>query len=263
VEVNSDHKEHSWAYLRVANLTGRPGHADQLHLDLWWRGLNIAQDAGTYLYNAAPPWDNALTCTGVHNTVTVNGLDQMERAGRFLYVNRAQARLLSRDRARDGSAEWLLAEHDGYRRQGVIHQRNVESFTGGWRVTDWLLPVSGRSPNYPSGTPSNPPLFKCSLHWLLPDWEWELEEGSDADRRCDLRLCSPWGWIALFVRVDNSSSFTVRLARAGECLYGAGAVPPIIGWASPTYGKKEPALSLQVEVDQPLPVIFHSDWNLP
>ena len=33
---------------------------DQLHLDLWWRGLNIAQDAGTYLYNADPPWDNPL-----------------------------------------------------------------------------------------------------------------------------------------------------------------------------------------------------------
>lgn len=270
VDGNRGREEHSRAYLRVANLVGRPGHADQLHLDLWWRGLNIARDAGTYLYNAAPPWDNALACTGVHNTVTVNGLDQMERAGRFLYVNRARARLLSRDRARDGSAEWLLAEHDGYRRLGVIHQRNVESYTGGWRVTDWLLPVSGRNPSRvlyghcPSISPSNPPLFKCNLHWLLPDWEWELEDEKDADRRCDLRLRSPWGWISLLVRVDNpSSSFTVRLARAGECLYGAGSVPPIFGWMSPTYGVKEPALSLQVGVNQTLPVIFHSDWNLP
>ena len=43
------------------NSASRPSHADQLHLDLWWRGLNITQDAGTYLYNADSPWDNSLT----------------------------------------------------------------------------------------------------------------------------------------------------------------------------------------------------------
>ena len=56
-------------------------------MDLWWRGLNIAQDAGTYLYNADPPWDNSLTTALVHNTVTVNGRDQFTRAGRFLYLD--------------------------------------------------------------------------------------------------------------------------------------------------------------------------------
>ncbi|MBL1196642.1 MAG: hypothetical protein HND51_20020, partial [Chloroflexi bacterium] len=39
---NPNHK--SWAYLRAARFTDRPGHADQLQLDLWWRGLNVAQD---------------------------------------------------------------------------------------------------------------------------------------------------------------------------------------------------------------------------
>ncbi|MDP2995171.1 MAG: heparinase II/III family protein, partial [Anaerolineales bacterium] len=77
----------SWAYLRTAQFTTRPSHADQLHLDLWWRGLNVAQDAGTYLYNAPAPWDNSLTTTLVHNTMTVNGRDQMTRAGRFLYLD--------------------------------------------------------------------------------------------------------------------------------------------------------------------------------
>ena len=77
----------SWAYLRTAQFTSRPSHADQLHVDLWWRGLNIAQDAGTYLYNADPPWDNRLTAAQLHNTVTVNGRDQFTRAGRFLYLD--------------------------------------------------------------------------------------------------------------------------------------------------------------------------------
>jgi len=36
----------SWAALRTAQFATRPSHADQLHIDLWWRGLNVAQDAG-------------------------------------------------------------------------------------------------------------------------------------------------------------------------------------------------------------------------
>jgi hypothetical protein len=64
------HGKHSWAYLRAARLRSRLTHMDQLHLDLWWRGLNVALDAGAYLYNGRPPWDNPLTATG-YNTVSI------------------------------------------------------------------------------------------------------------------------------------------------------------------------------------------------
>ena len=45
-------------FLRCERFSGRPAHADQLHLDLWWREQNIALDAGTFQYNAAQPWEN-------------------------------------------------------------------------------------------------------------------------------------------------------------------------------------------------------------
>ena len=109
----------SWAYLRVVRFSGRPGHADQLHLDLWWRGLNLTQDAGTYLYNAGPPWDNALVYSAVHNTLTVNGQDQMRRQGRFLYVDWAQAEFLPAAEAAGDPAPRLVARHNGYRRLGL------------------------------------------------------------------------------------------------------------------------------------------------
>ena len=48
----------------------RPGHADQNHVDLWWKGEPIALDGGTYRYNADSPWDNQLMATAVHNTIT-------------------------------------------------------------------------------------------------------------------------------------------------------------------------------------------------
>ena len=83
--------ENSWALIRAGRYTRRPFQADQLHVDLWWQGINLARDAGTYLYNGPPPWNNGLAGTAVHNTVTVDHHDQMRRAGRFLWVDWAQA----------------------------------------------------------------------------------------------------------------------------------------------------------------------------
>ena len=65
-------------------------------------------DAGTYLYNAAPPWDNSLAFTAVHNTLTVNQRNQMTPAGRFLFVDRAQAEVV------EAADDRLTARHDGY-----------------------------------------------------------------------------------------------------------------------------------------------------
>jgi hypothetical protein len=42
----------TWGSLRVVHFDERPAHADQLHVDLWWKGYNVALDAGTYRYNA-------------------------------------------------------------------------------------------------------------------------------------------------------------------------------------------------------------------
>lgn len=77
----------SWAMIRCVDYRDRPSQADQLHLDLWWRGINIACDAGTYLYNGEHPWNNGLTTISVHNTVTVDSKDQMTRASRFLWLD--------------------------------------------------------------------------------------------------------------------------------------------------------------------------------
>jgi len=80
-----------WGTLRAVRFNSRPAHADQLAVDLWWHGTNFAMDAGTYLYNGASPWENALAATSVHNTITLDGRDQMRRAGRFLWLNRVNA----------------------------------------------------------------------------------------------------------------------------------------------------------------------------
>ncbi|MEW6093696.1 MAG: heparinase II/III family protein, partial [Chloroflexota bacterium] len=154
----------SWAYFRTAQFNSRPSHADQLHLDLWWRGLNVAQDAGTYLYNADKPWDNSLVTAFVHNTVTVNGRDQMKRAGRFLYLDWVNA-------YRRGLPVEALSELQRLRGRywggGCRHTRIVSVYEDDrWRVRDEILPLRMPWQNRP---------LAARLHWLLPDYPWRVD----------------------------------------------------------------------------------------
>jgi hypothetical protein len=54
----------------------------------------------------------------------------------------------------------------------------------------------------------------------------------------------------------------VKLIRGGEKLVGEGTANPVDGWFSPTYGVKQPALSLHVTVTGTPPVRMVSTFEL-
>ena len=125
--------------------------------------------------------------TAVHNTLMIDDREQMTRAGRFLYLDRAQAEVLGREKAADGSWECLSARHDGYLKLGLIHSRRVTAHQDDrWVVEDLAQPVQDDVMTS---------LHEVRLHWLLPDWAWEIEKIEDLRMR--LRLKSPHGWIDL------------------------------------------------------------------
>lgn len=239
--------ERSWGYFRTAQFTSRPSHADQLHLDLWWRGLNIAQDAGTYLYNAAAPWDNALASAFVHNTVTVNGRDQMTRAGRFLYLDWVDA--YRKPLAVEAPGE-LQRVRGRCRGRGFRHTRTVSIFEADhWRVVDEILPLAWRKRG-----------LSARLHWLLPDWDWKMEAGEQATA---LTLKSPHGPVAVTIRHAASAPRTLSLFRAGEPVFGPSAPDPARGWTSPTYGVKIPALSLALTLEAGNEITLITEFAFP
>ena len=230
----------SWAVLRSTRYHSRPAHADQLHVDVWFQGYPLALDAGTYLYNAPSPWENALAGVSVHNTVQVDGLEPMTRAGRFLWLDWDQSVLLNRDEA----AGIVAARRDGYRRMGVLHERRLCRVDAReWRIIDRLLPA-GRRPR-----PHN-----LRLHWLIDDLPWTIT-GQQVE------LAHPAGPVRL--RIDCEAAGQICLDRAGERIYGEGAAAPIAGWHSPTYGIRQPALSLSFTCRSDLPLEIHSIWQLP
>lgn len=243
---------HSWASLRAVQFHSRPAHADQLHVDLWWRGENVAMDPGTYRYTAAEPWDNTLTQTCVHNTIEVNGQNQMTHAGRFLWLDWAQASLVA-DQSVPGKS--ITAQHTGYARLGVLHQRTLKrAGPDHWQVIDRLLPA-----NTPNGTPLANPLYPYTLQWLLPDWPWQLNG-------LTLILSRPQGGelrLTLSPELPSTPQSRVNspvLVRAGQALAGSKNVPPILGWFSPIYGYTVPALSFSITVRAILPFTLNSNW---
>ncbi|WP_157605065.1 alginate lyase family protein [Schlesneria paludicola] len=207
-----------FAMTRAGNFRHRPAQADLLHVDIWWRGENIAIDPGTFSYNSPPPWDNRLAHTAFHNTVTVDGLDQMERAGRFLWLPWARATSFGRHAVKQGDVACWNGEHNGYRRlpDPIIHRRGLLRLGADhWLVIDSL---QGDKPH----------LYR--LHWLLMDAPYQV----DADSTSMTLMTSAGHYSVALACSSVDGAFEVARAEADSA----------VGWRSAYYHSREPAIAI-------------------
>ncbi len=206
------------AFIRCGPLRDRPSHADQHHMDIWWRGRNIAMDAGTYLYSGEGHWRNGLASTQVHNTVTVDQQDQMQKFSRFIWVNWSQGSV-SAFEEKDGLKYWQ-GQHDGYSRlkDPVVHKRTVLLIGDqNWFMIDHLSGLTEHE-------------FK--LNWLL-DNNFKQPNKAENNLRLHLKkqiLNAQFGLLGDFAPIDILSADESSTR----------------GWVSHYYGHKEPALSVQI-----------------
>ncbi len=223
VDMPCVQNSHSRAFLRAAKFDDRPSHADQLHVDLWWGSHNIAMDAGSLSYNAQAPWNNALSHTRTHNTLTVNDQDQMLSVGRFLWLDWAQAQISDQIVDETGRLVAISAWQNGYRQLGYLHCRTVTAGENdSWIIDDKLFRTRKHC---------QPISARC--HWLLPDLPYKVNDNT-------VKLVHPLGEILVTIRGAD----TLALVRAGKCVYGEIGDPETLGWVSPTYQMRLPALSL-------------------
>ena len=230
--------ENSWAMIRAKRYRSRPAHADQLHLDLWFQGSNILLDAGTFQYNAPKPWDNGLSATRVHNTLTIGQADQMTRAGRFLWLDWAQAHISEYD-----SEHRIVAAHDGYLNLGAVHERTlIKKSQNQWQIFDYVYRMKAAKNQ-----------MSLDLHWLVPDFDCEVvDEG--------VCLTAPFGKITIHTHDgDGQVSPALTIFRAGRSITKPLMEKPLLGWYSPTYGVKQPALSILYSFKQKLPATIRTD----
>jgi asparagine synthase (glutamine-hydrolysing) len=207
-----------FVFIRCANFQDRPGQADMLHVDLWWKGQNIACDAGSYSYNAPSPWNNSLAHTAFHNTVTVDNLDQMDRVGKFLWLPWLKSQVTQRYDSVEVS--YFEGEHDGYQRLNapVMHRRGVIRVgEDSWIILDKL---------------SSTEAYNYRLHWLFPDFPYDWDN-------MRLRLKTPSGdyFVEILSLMDRPQYSLVRADQNSAR-----------GWKSPYYYHRVPALSLDINI---------------
>lgn len=90
------------------------GHADALSFQMYLDGQAVFADAGTYLYHTDLESRNAFRSTKNHNTITINGKDQSEMLGAFLWGKRAKTTLLWHNLAVGGAwSEKGMGKHTG------------------------------------------------------------------------------------------------------------------------------------------------------
>lgn len=228
-----------FAVFRCGSLRDRFGQADQLHVDLWWRGLNVAQDGGSYLYNDELEYHRHFMGSSSHNTVTVDGQDQMRLIRRFKWLELVLAKAYG-PWWEEGA--WLVAgEHYGYRRLrgGVVHHRKLAALGNGvYVVVDRL---QGGRENH-----------RYRLHWLLGDWPYSTAAEGDW---WSVRLVTGRGDYRLAVSALGPGyqpltiDFTVARGQEG---------PHPRGWASRYYGLRVPALSVAAILESKENVLFLS-----
>ncbi|NPV77210.1 MAG: alginate lyase family protein [Anaerolineae bacterium] len=235
----------TWATIRAEKFHGRPAHADQLHVDLWWQGTNIALDPGTFRYTAPPPFNNSLARTGVHNTLEIEHQDQMIRAGRFLWLRRAQAEVI--EKSPGNTPNRIVVRHNGYHAIRLIHQRELHwDGQTTWQIIDQIIPEDSKQR-----------ICSFVITWMLPDSPWKLNE-----QRLVIQLPVGPASVTIAPLAGKIIEMQPRLVRAGRCIAGDKEVEPDLGWYSPTYGHIVPALSFQVHCTANPPVKISSTWIL-
>lgn len=116
------------------------GHADALAFTLSVGGEEFLIDPGTYAYHTHKTWRDYFRSTAAHNTLQVDGQDQSEIGGNFMWLRKASAKLAVHQA--EGALQEFEGGHDGYMRLGdpVRHHRRIEFDTINTRIviTDTL-----------------------------------------------------------------------------------------------------------------------------
>lgn len=121
----------SFGMIRCAKLKRRPGHADMLHFDLWYKGINILTDVGSYSYNPEDKYKDYFTATKNHNTITVNDQNQTRKGPRFLTIDWADGYINEFTIAED--RVFFSGFHTAYKN---THTRKIEYKENCYIITD-------------------------------------------------------------------------------------------------------------------------------
>ncbi len=207
------------------------GHADALSFTLSVRGREFLIDPGTYAYHTQHAWRQYFRGTSAHNTVRIDGLDQSDQGGNFLWLRKARA----------GCSLWLSTAEadtfegwqDGYLRLAdpVRHRRLVSLDKRGRRlVVEDTLEMQG--------THEVELFFHCA-------------EACTVD-------AVPGG----FVLARDGMQMRMALPASGDSSVHRGEVSPILGWVSRAFDRREPTHTITWRARLSSPALLRTEMAI-
>jgi len=203
--------------IRCATYKHRPAQADMLHVDFWDRQHNILADAGTFSYNTSQEDSLYFNGTASHNTVMLNGRDQMTKASRFIWLNWTKSKINKFSKTENGT--YFEGEHYGY--APITHRRGVYQSEDILVVVDDLLGDIQKE--------------HVSLQWLFGIHD--VKKTSESGWKITLPDGTVW---VMNVICSNDNISNVHV----------GSDSPVSGWRSLYYSHKEayPQLIIDAEI---------------
>jgi hypothetical protein len=130
--------ENSFTFIKCADYKDRPSQADNLHIDIWYKGENILRDAGSYKYNTDNQLVRYFSGTKGHNTVMLGDNDQMLKGPRFIWLNWSKVKNVSLQEDENYyifAGEITAFEH---LEKGITHKRIVKKHKNKpiWEIED-------------------------------------------------------------------------------------------------------------------------------
>jgi hypothetical protein len=190
------------------------GHADALAVLLSVGAREFLIDPGTYAYHTEREWRDYFRGTAAHNTLRVDGMNQSQIGGSFLWSRHAQARCEIWEPGAE--ADRFVGEHDGYRglADPVVHRREIL-----WSRPDQTIAITDR--------------VDCRETHMVERF-WHFSE------RCQLTVEDS-------AVVAENDGIRIRLAPMGapvEVLVKRGDESERLGWVSRRFAVKEPTHTL-------------------
>lgn len=136
-----------FTFIRCGNHKDRPAQADNLHIDIWYKGENILRDSGTYKYNTDSEKLKYFMGSQSHNVVMIEEHSQMLKGSRFIWYYWTQKK----------NAFWKETENEyiftgeikafSFLNKDAAHKRiiRINKYKPEWIITDLIKGLN----NYP------------------------------------------------------------------------------------------------------------------
>ena len=191
------------------------GHADALSFTLSVAGEEFLVDPGTFAYHTEKEWRDYFRGTSAHNTLRIDGEDQSQPGGNFMWLRKARA----------GCTEWRTSPgqdffegwHDGYRALAdpVMHRRRIVLDKASRRIViEDTLQMEG---------------------------EHDVELFLHAHEKCAVSLSAAH---AKLTRGEHGLDVRFPRVAGGEATVLHGSEAPIGGWISRAFDRKHPSPTL-------------------